>query len=125
MENQNNQLLASVREGMEVYARDGKKIGTVETVQFGQEDPAAPGPETATVHEQDTGRGSLVENFAEALGAGEELPEVFRARLLRNGYVKVDAGLLASDRYVMADQIAAVAGDRVELHVSKDELIAI
>ena len=52
------------------------------------------------------------------------MPGPARAKLLRTGYIKVDGGfLIATDRYVPADEIASVSDDTVHLRVPKGELI--
>ena len=52
------------------------------------------------------------------------MPETLRERLLREGYIRLDAdGLFAADRYILPSQIASAAGDEVTLNVEKDQLI--
>lgn len=120
-------ILEMIREGMEVYDRDGQQIGTVEQVYFGATAgrTAEHGRDAATAANPDVSRDeSLIDEFAEVFAAPGELPEVLRNQLLRRGFIKVDAsGLFAGDRYVMPDQIAEVSGDRVMLSVLRDELI--
>ena len=119
-------ILTQIYEGMTVYDRTDQKIGTVEHVYFGAVDQEAEthggGPTTAASpgeHES-----SLIEDFAKAVAAGDEMPEPLRQRLLRHGFMRIDStGLFAADRYVMPDQIAEVSGDRVTLRVTRDELI--
>jgi hypothetical protein len=58
-------------------------------------------------------------------GAAEpDVPEEFRDRLLRTGYLKIDSkGLFRRDVYVAADQLAGVDEDTVTLSTTKDSLI--
>jgi len=66
---------------------------------------------------------SLITDIAEAF-RGDDLPETVRARLLHDGFVRMDAeGLFNADRYILPDQIAGVSGDKVTLNVTKDELV--
>ena len=119
-------ILTQIYEGMTVYDRADQKIGTVEQVYFGaasqEADTHGGGPTTAASpggHES-----SLLEDFAKAIAAGDEMPEPLRQRLLRHGFIRIDStGLFAADRYVMPDQIAGVSEDRVRLRVTRDELI--
>jgi hypothetical protein len=120
---QKQNLIMNIREGMTVYARDGKKVGRVEDVQFGDEDLSQPGVETSDAQDVRKMDETLVDVVAQAFSLPNRAPEEIRERLLRYGYMKVDTGLLASDRYVEADQIADVNGDRVELSVTRDELV--
>lgn len=116
-------VMLQIHEGMTVYDRTGAAIGTVEFVRFGDEDPQQPGPETITGSQVDNTSGSwLVESVA-AVFSDEDLPDTLRDRLVRHGFVRVDAGLLASDRFVLPDQIATVSDDGVHLRVVDDELI--
>lgn len=107
-----------VREGMDVIARSGEKIGTVKDLRIGDPgDPAISGaPERAQ---------NLIGSLAEAFGnrADPDVPDGLRERYLRRGYLKVNTGVFGSDRYALADQIADVRGDRVHLSVDEDGLI--
>ena len=53
----------------------------------------------------------------------DEVPDVLRERLLRYGYIKIDTGLLKSDRFVESTQIAGIVEDHVNLHITRDELL--
>ena len=119
-------VLGAIREGMAVYDRADRKVGTVRGVFMGGVDPedaqrqsaeAAPPPPA-----EDTGS-VLPRAVAQAFWPNESLPEELRERLEQKGYIAIDAaGLFAGDRYATADQIARVADDRVLLSVSSDEL---
>jgi sporulation protein YlmC with PRC-barrel domain len=118
-------LLTQVHKDMSVYDRTGKKIGSVENVQFGDEDLERPGVETSTAQALNATGNDLVEDLAKALKTEEQVPLELRKRLLRYGYIKVDTGILKSDRYASADQIARVTADRIDLDVTMNELIAV
>lgn len=123
-----NSVFAQIHEGMEIYDRNDNHIGKVDFVYFGASSkeqldsgtgPAEPG-EADTLDMRDN---SLVDMLAEAFRP-DEVPEVFRERLLLSGFIRMDAaGIFAADRYVTPDQIAAVSGDRVQLSVDRDDLI--
>jgi hypothetical protein len=125
-EGRDSRLLTEVYEGMDVYDRSGDKIGTVEYVYLGavseEADKYGAGPATASA--PGPGESSIIEDFANALGVGEHVPETLRERLRRHGFIRIDStGLFSADRYVMPDQIADVSDDRVTLRVLRDELI--
>jgi hypothetical protein len=64
-------------------------------------------------------------DFIAAIFRDDDLPDEIRERLLREGFVRVDAtGLLEPDRYVLPNQIEAVVNDQVRLKVGKAALIA-
>ena len=116
--------LRRVEEGMKVFDRDRNEIGKVEYVQFGDDDPSTAEVEAAAPNTLDRGRDTLLDNIAEAFVPGDDIPEEIRARLLQQGFVRIDAnGIFAADRYVTPEQIASVSGDGLMLSVSKDELV--
>lgn len=110
--------IGEVREGMHVVDAAGADIGTVGLVQMGNPDAASLGDDTGT-------EGGLFLNVAKAFGFENEpdVPAGLRDRLLRLGYIKVNASGL-TDRYVLADQIASVSGDTVRLSLAEDQTIA-
>ena len=116
-------ILNQIREGMEVRGPDGARIGSVENVHFGDEDPSTPESDSPTVSPAVRRDPTLMDAIVEAFRT-DGVPEELRDRLLRNGFVRVDAsGLFAVDRYVLPDQVASVSDDRVTLTVGRDELI--
>lgn len=117
-------FLEQIREGMKVYDRSQAEIGRVEVVKFSDEDPETPEPEIVDVNPIEREKRQTLLDIIAALFRDDALPEELRERLLREGFVRVDAtGLLQPDRYVLPDQIASVSGDRVMLKVDKAELI--
>ncbi|MDQ3655928.1 MAG: hypothetical protein M3457_12720 [Chloroflexota bacterium] len=111
--------IGDVREGMHVIDAAGEEIGTVDLVQMGNPEAATLGDDTRTEG------GGLFLNVAKAFGFENEpdVPAGLRDRLLRLGYIKVNASGL-TDRYVIADQIAGVSGDTVRLSLAEDQMIA-
>jgi hypothetical protein len=115
-------LMRDIHKGMKVFDRDDHEIGTVEWVKFGDDDPSTPQVEAVTSSEPQR-RDSIIDNIAEAFSP-DEIPEALRARLMQQGFVRVDSnGLFAHDRYVLPEQIMGISSDRVTLKVGKDELI--
>jgi hypothetical protein len=116
--------LMKIRDGMKVIDSTGEEIGTVEWVHLSDEDPDTPQAETVTGDlTDDRNRQSFVHLIADAFST-DNLPEELRERLMRNGFIRIDAtGLFAADRYVLPEQIQAVSGDRVTLNVPRDDLI--
>ena len=116
-------VLAQVREGMDVYDLDGNKVGSVAEVFMGDvADALATGAEPQAGSEVNApGEGSLVNDVARVFT--DNMPEVVRNRLRHNGFVRMDGGLLGSDRFALREHVAAVDGKRVRLNVRSDELI--
>lgn len=109
--------IAEVREGMGVRDVDGESIGSVVEVRLG--DPGA-----ATGAGQGGGSTGLLGAIAEAFGGGGDVPEQAQERLVRLGYVRIDAsGMFSGSKYVAGDEIAAVDGDTVRLSVPGDRLV--
>ena len=121
-----NRTLDQVYEGMAVYDRTGRKVGTVDFVYVGEwadtEDDYSQGQATSSALEDR--EVSLIEDFARAIALTEQIPDALHERLLRYGFMKISSiGLFAASRYVMPDQIASVSDQGVALRVGRDELM--
>lgn len=111
---------------MSVYDQKGDKIGTVKEIYLGAvsatDDERGLGPATPSAP------GSMdktpMRRFIDAVSPNQPVPEPLRQRLLRHGFIRIDtSGLLTADRYATPDQIAGVTDDRVELRVTRDDLV--
>jgi hypothetical protein len=112
-----NLPVSRVREGMEVIDAEGKKIGKVVYVHLGDPDAY-----TVTGEEEEQPAG-LLDLIDSVFGQEPKVPEEVRERLLHDGFIKVDGGLLGPTRYALAGQIARVSGDTVYLADRKEELV--
>jgi hypothetical protein len=112
--------IEQVRENMRVVDRTGGELGRVELVKMG--DPEAV---TTAGQEEDEASGGLVGVLRRTIGGAEpDVPAPFAARLLRQGFLKVDGkGALDRELYVSADQIDKVENDEVHLNTDKQNLI--
>jgi hypothetical protein len=114
------EMFATIKEGMAVHDSKGDHIGVVKEIYFGtSSDEAEAYTSTATIGPND---GGVAPDIAETFGAGRELPDAIRKRLLTHGYVRIDRGF-GDTRFVLADQVADVGSDGVHLSVLLDELI--
>jgi hypothetical protein len=121
-------VLSLVHEGMEVYDATNDNIGSVDFVHFGaaseaQQElgtgPATPGRADDPQMREDT----IIDNLAEAFRPND-IPEQLKERLLLSGYIVLDAaGLFAKDRLITPDQISGVLDDKVQLSVTRDQLL--
>ncbi|GAB3159993.1 hypothetical protein GCM10027290_65580 [Micromonospora sonneratiae] len=109
--------IVQVSPGMRVVDAAGAIVGIVDMVQLGDPNAVivqAPTPDTEV-------------GLDELMTAGAEEPEVpadTAARLLREGFVKVEARRpLDGDVYVEADQIHAVNAEEVRLSVLTADLV--
>jgi hypothetical protein len=117
-------ILAKVHEGMTVYDYNGDSIGTVSFVQMTDELPGQPGPETAgETASESIYDDSFIEDVAEVFTGESDLPDELRSKLLHEGYIRIDIGILRSDRFATADQVASVSDEEVHLNVDADSLI--
>ena len=113
--------IARVHEGMDVFDADGDKIGEVDMVRLGD-------PEAVTTAGQEAPAGAdnsgLIGDVARVFGAHDEprVAESLRARMIHDGFIRIDGGFLGKTRYAIADQVARVEADGVRLSVTKDEL---
>jgi hypothetical protein len=118
-------LLAQVREGMEVFDADGRQVGTVQDLYLGAVGGSSRSTEPATAGDG----GEALDDLGDVLGAVDsregDMPETVRNRLRREGYVRIDPGLLGGSRYALRGQVQAVRGDRVELNARMADLIKV
>jgi hypothetical protein len=108
--------ISRVREGMEVVEADGKKIGKVVYVHLGD-------PDASTVTDDEEQPAGLLDFVDSVFGKEPNVPEEVRERLLHDGFIKIDGGLLGPTRYALAGQIARVSGNTVYLADRKEELV--
>jgi len=113
--------ISRVREGMDVYDADGDKVGEIDMVRMGDPEAVTTEGQEAPGAADDAG---LIGDVARAFGARDEprVPESLRARMIHDGFIRIDGGFLGKTRYAISEQIARVEGDGVRLSVSKDEL---
>lgn len=119
-------ILTAIREDMDVYGANGDHIGDVEYVYMGASSPVANdmGTGAATTDNTELRGDSLIDVVARAAFDDDDMPEELRARLEHDGFIRIDSdGIFSSDRYVLPEQIATVANDRVTLTVNKADLI--
>lgn len=116
-------FLSRINEGMEVFDRTGDKIGQVDYVYFGEDNPVTPEAEAADVSERNPREENLVDIVAEAF-RGNDMPDEMRERLQMHGFIRLNTGMLRSDRYVLPEQIASVTDNAVHLNATLDELLS-
>jgi hypothetical protein len=113
------QLLNYVQEGMDVYDRRGNKIGKVGLVFSGADEYETGGADQPILGLDET----LVPDAVRKLFPPDRVPDVVRKRLFQIGFLKINTGLLGSDRYVLSNQIETVLSDSIYLNVDKDEML--
>jgi len=94
-------VLASIQDAMPVIDVDGKKVGKVISVYFGDQ------------HEM-TQIARPVEFY--------NLPPGMQIRLARDGFVQVDCGFFARDCLVTPEEIDEITDREIRLKVSRDSL---
>ncbi|MFD2025212.1 hypothetical protein [Promicromonospora aerolata] len=109
--------IREVTTGMTVVDAAGEEVGTVDEVRM-----ADAGAVTGTGQTTETS-GNWLTSFADIFSTDSGMSEQAQERLVRLGFIRVDAtGVFSGHRYVEADQIASVAGDEVRLSVAADQL---
>lgn len=121
-------ILTQIHEGMDIYDVNDNHIGSVDFVHFGAASetqqqlgvgPAAPAPADNPQVRED----SIIDNIAEAFQPNE-VPQELREKLLVSGYIRMDAaGIFATDRFIVPEQIVRVADEKVYLSVNRDKLV--
>lgn len=124
---QKGNLLRQVHEGMKVYDREAKDVGTVDGVYISEVSPEAArrglGPAVAENQNANQPQSGILQDFAKVFEE-DQVPEDVKRRLLDNGFVRVNApGLFSADRYVLPEQVDRVNDNKVVLNVSRQELI--
>jgi hypothetical protein len=140
---ENFEHLRKVREGMEVFDNQGKKIGTASRVHLGEQGQAgtgaadlSDGPAGGDVSLPVTGTVPAVSDPGELYGQGyggaagvfgsDLIPDEMRQQLYMTGFVRMDSSrLLHGDRYIRPEQVERVEGDRVVLNAGYDNLLKI
>lgn len=118
-------ILTLIHEGMQVFDSNNDEIGSVEHVKIGDDNPATPEMESVSPSPDPTTEGNdFFADIARAFTASDTLPPEVVRRMELSGYIRIDAGLLRSDRYALAEHIARVHDDKVYLNVTRDRVIA-
>lgn len=116
--------LNQVNVGMEVFDRLGRRVGRVDDIYSGTGDELLTAPAPAPVMRAlPAGSGQPVPGLTDAVGPKEGMPLAVRNRLLHDGFIRVDAGLLKHHRYVLPGQIDQVTGKRVTLRGVAEDLL--
>ncbi len=114
--NSSNDLIARINEGMVVYDSHNQRVGVVEFIKLNEEDSSA---QAADMYPYQ----SFVNGLNGIFDDADDIPDELRARLAREGYLRIDGGFLAADRIALLDQIADVDENAVTLAVRLNELI--
>lgn len=123
------ELLAQVDLGMPVYGSEGGKVGKVDKIHLGHSLPEKEPSATEKLNQDMTPSQEIAATFAQMVETlfdpQDEIEEVIQKRLYQHGFVRIDAkGLLAGDRYVLADDIEAVKNGEVHLSLKRDEIFS-
>ena len=137
-EKQKVDKLALIGLGLEVFDRQGKKVGKVDSLFAGSAEhhatettvlpaPVAPlGQQGLPVMEPvivPVPATVTVPEFDSVIRPDEDFPKELRERLEHDGFIRIDAGIFHHHRYALRDQIESVDGNRVLLNVVEHELI--
>jgi hypothetical protein len=107
METQPNkpEIRITIEQGIAVIDADGKKVGTVKHFH----------PPSASAYPD-------LSDFPPAL-RNTSMPDELILRFLTSGFLCVDTGFLAKDRFVFLTQVDHITDDEVYLHAYADELL--
>ncbi|HEX2623137.1 MAG TPA: hypothetical protein VHL11_23415 [Phototrophicaceae bacterium] len=96
-----HEMLSWVREGTPVFGRDGSKIGKVKYI-----------------HQGDMYDQGLVSKPDEL----QRLVPEIQIRLAQNGFVQINRGFFARDRFATPEQVEELDDEGLKLNVNGDEL---
>lgn len=104
-----------ISEGMLVHDQAGKIVGKVKLVYSG-------GASDAAIARALRLRAAAPLRAPVPFG-DDDLPPELLERMLREGYIQIEGpGIRNAQRYVLPEQVASVAGNRVRLYATRDEL---
>jgi hypothetical protein len=123
--NRTERFFNNVQEGMHVHDPAGKHVGSVKFIHYGEEDVTTPEATTVTgsAPQRSYEPGYVTGLITLAFGDDHDLPEELQQQMVREGYIRIDTGVLRSDRVALASQIASLSGDVVTLNVGWDDLV--
>lgn len=121
------ELLAQIDPGMPVYDRNGEEIGRVDKVHLGRSLPDGNASTTEKLDLDLTPSEKIAVTLRrmmdELFDPQDQIEEVVQKRLYQQGFIRMDAdGLLAGDRYVLADYIQAVKGGGIYLDLTREKI---
>lgn len=120
---QGQHLLQQVHKGMTAYDSDSEKVGEVDMIYLGAEDPAAEATPATAPEPYRAGQDSVPQLIAD-LFDHKKMPKTVANRLLHSGFLHLDgAAIIGSDYFVFPEQLAAVSEDEIHLSVSREELM--
>lgn len=99
--------------GMDVHDVNGDRVGTVQSFRYGDASVEPDKPDLNVIQQ-------LLEPL---LNGSREFPEVIYDRMYREGFLRVQRGLLRSDVFVFAKEVESISGEDIHLNVDKDELL--
>jgi len=106
---------SQITEGMDVYDRDGAKIGTVKAFRPGE----------GTIRTTGTDIVTMANAISECLGGQKELPTVLYSRLYDEGFVCINRGFLRADAVAFTNEVEDVQGDVIVLNVRAEDLLKV
>jgi len=113
-----NAILSNIEEGMDVYDSEDSKVGTVDAVHFGEGHDSAG---TGAAGREDTN--PVTQFVADMFDTRDNLPEELQGKLLRHGFVTVNANPLTRTVFFIPENIQRVEDDAVYLNKPEDEVI--
>lgn len=117
-------ILHTIHNGMDVMDDTGNVIGTVQQVYLGEMEAQGISEVPPTDELKPNAARTLTENLARVFTVDESnMPQELRERLLHDGYIRMDSGLIHLPRYILPENIATVTPDEVVLNVERDALI--
>jgi hypothetical protein len=117
-----DRLPERITEGMTVNDREGEAVGVIQVVYFGGANQEAI---ERVVHPQESPQAETSEDNRSAFAFdADNVPEVLRARMMRQGFIIVEGpNLTGATRYIRPEQIEGIFDGAVRLRASHGELL--
>ncbi len=108
------QKLSTIIEGMEIYDKNNKQVGTIETIRLGKGSSKTSATDVETIEE------ALKRVIGDA-----ELPETLNSQLYEQGFLYIECGFLRDNAIVFPQQIEDIINDALHLNVDENELLKV
>ena len=108
------QRLSTIIEGMEIYDKNNKQVGTIETIRLGKGSSKTSATDVETIEE------ALKRVIGDA-----ELPETLNSQLYEQGFLYIECGFLRDNAIVFPQQIEDIINDALHLNVDENELLKV
>lgn len=108
------QKLSTIIEGMEIYDKEGSRVGTIEVLRLGK----------GASKTQQTDSETIEDALKRVIGDAE-LPDTLTSQLYADGFLYIECGFLRDNAIIFPSQIEDIINDAIHLNVKEDTLLKV